>query len=104
MLFVTSHGPRTTDHQPRQIMSIRLGDLAPDFTADTTQGPVSFHQWKGDSWAVLFSHPKDFTPVCPTELGPAASLRSEFEQRNCKRIGLSVDPVDAPGRCEGGIA
>jgi alkyl hydroperoxide reductase subunit AhpC len=76
-------------------MAIRLGDLAPDFTADTTQGPVSFHAWKGTSWAVLFSHPKDFTPVCTTELGRAAQLKDEFEKRNCKIIGLSVDPVDS---------
>jgi thioredoxin-dependent peroxiredoxin len=84
-------------------MAIRLGDPAPDFTADTTQGPVSFHQWKGDSWAVLFSHPKDFTPVCTTELGRAASLRHEFEKRNCKIIGLSVDPVESHVKWEGDI-
>lgn len=84
-------------------MSLRLGDLAPDFTADTTQGPVSFHNWKGNSWAVLFSHPKDFTPVCTTELGRAAALKGEFEQRNCKIIGLSVDPVDSHHKWEGDI-
>ena len=84
-------------------MSIRLGDIAPDFTADTTQGPVSFHEWKGNSWAVFFSHPKDFTPVCTTELGRAAALKGEFEKRNCKMIGLSVDPVDSHKKWEGDI-
>jgi alkyl hydroperoxide reductase subunit AhpC len=84
-------------------MAIRLGDIAPDFTADTTQGPVSFHAWKGDSWAVLFSHPKDFTPVCTTELGRAAQLKPEFEKRNCKIIGLSVDPVTSHQKWEGDI-
>ncbi len=84
-------------------MAIRLGDPAPDFTADTTQGPVSFHAWKGNSWAVLFSHPKDFTPVCTTELGRAAALKPEFEKRNCKIIGLSVDPVESHHKWEGDI-
>ena len=84
-------------------MSLRLGDLAPDFSADTTQGSVDFHAWKGNSWAVLFSHPKDFTPVCTTELGRAAALKSEFERRNCKIIGLSVDPVDSHHKWEGDI-
>ena len=84
-------------------MAIRLGDIAPDFTAETTMGPVSFHDWKGNSWAVLFSHPKDFTPVCTTELGRAAQLKPEFEKRNCKIIGLSVDPVDSHQRWEGDI-
>ena len=75
-------------------MAIRLGDTAPDFTADTTEGTISFHAWKGDSWAVLFSHPKDFTPVCTTELGYTATLAEEFAARNVKVIGLSCDSVE----------
>jgi len=74
-------------------MAIRLGDDAPNFTAETTEGTVSFHDWKGDGWAILFSHPKDFTPVCTTELGYLAGLKGEFEKRNTKVIGLSVDAL-----------
>lgn len=79
-------------------MAIRLGDDAPDFTAETTEGTVNFHEWLGMSWGVLFSHPKDFTPVCTTELGYMASLKPEFEKRNVKVIGLSVDPVENHAR------
>ena len=75
-------------------MSLRINDEAPNFTAETTQGTIDFHEWIGDGWAVLFSHPKDFTPVCTTELGYMAGLASEFAKRNCKIIGLSVDPVE----------
>ena len=74
-------------------MSLRINDTAPDFTAETTQGPINFHEWIGDGWALLFSHPKDFTPVCTTELGAAAALQGEFAARNCKIIGISVDGV-----------
>jgi len=75
-------------------MSLRINDEAPNFTAKTTHGEINFHEWIGDQWAVLFSHPKDFTPVCTTELGYMAGLESEFAKRNCKIIGLSVDPVE----------
>jgi len=76
-------------------MSLRINDEVPNFTAETSEGAIKFHDWIGDGWAILFSHPKDFTPVCTTELGYMAGLKSEFDKRNCKIIGLSVDPVDS---------
>ena len=79
-------------------MTLRINSEAPNFTADTTQGSIDFHAWIGDGWAILFSHPKDFTPVCTTELGYMARLAPEFAKRNCKVVGLSVDPVDSHGR------
>jgi alkyl hydroperoxide reductase subunit AhpC len=83
---------------------LRINDEAPDFTAQTTQGEIHFHQWIGDGWAILFSHPKDFTPVCTTELGYMAGLEPEFTKRNCKIIGLSVDPVASHGKWAEDIA
>lgn len=84
-------------------MTLRLGDIAPDFTQDSTHGVINFHEWLGDSWGVLFSHPADFTPVCTTELGLTAKLKPEFERRNVKAIALSVDPVDSHNRWVGDI-
>jgi alkyl hydroperoxide reductase subunit AhpC len=85
-------------------MSLRINDEAPDFTAETTEGPIHFHEWIGNGWTILFSHPKDFTPVCTTELGYVARLAPEFAQRNCKVIGLSVDPVISHGKWAADIA
>src|SRR3990172_8583284 len=76
-------------------MAIRLGDMAPDFTQNSTEGPIHFYEWAGDKWVVLFSHPADFTPVCTTELGVVAKIKSEFDKRNAKVLALSVDPVDS---------
>jgi|SRR5690606_27288047 len=84
-------------------MGLRINDTAPDFTAETTEGTIHFHEWIGDGWAVLFSHPKDFTPVCTTELGTMAGLNDEFRKRNAKIIGISVDPVDDHDRWKGDI-
>src|SRR5882672_8054057 len=89
--------------QPGRLVMLRINDEAPNFTADTSQGKINFHEWIGDSWAILFSHPKDFTPVCTTELGYMAGLQPEFERRNTKIIGLSVDPVDKHSKWAGDI-
>jgi alkyl hydroperoxide reductase subunit AhpC len=85
-------------------MALQIGDTAPDFEAQTTEGPIRFHDWIGDSWAVLFSHPKDFTPVCTTELGYMAQIKPEFDRRGVKIIGLSVDPVESHGKWAQDIA
>jgi alkyl hydroperoxide reductase subunit AhpC len=89
--------------QRRNAVSLRINDEAPNFTAETTQGPINFHEWIGNGWAILFSHPKDFTPVCTTELGYMAGLQPEFAKRNTKIIGLSVDPVASHGKWAGDI-
>src|SRR5213592_5179853 len=87
--------PSTRTFNEEFAMSLRINDSAPDFAAETTEGNIRFHDWIGNGWAILFSHPKDFTPVCTTELGYMAGLQPEFEKRNCKIIGLSVDPVSS---------
>lgn len=84
-------------------MSLRLGDVAPDFTAETTQGKINFHEWLGNGWGILFSHPADFTPVCTTELGAMAKLDKEFQKRNCKVLAISADPIDSHTKWIGDI-
>src|SRR5690349_23050919 len=84
-------------------MSLRINDIAPDFTAETTQGTIKFHDWIGDGWAILFSHPKDFTPICTTELGTMAGLEGEFRKRHAKILGISVDPVESHNKWTGDI-
>jgi thioredoxin-dependent peroxiredoxin len=97
-------GPATRSNSEEIIMALQLGETAPDFEADTTEGRIRFHDWLGDSWGVLFSHPKDFTPVCTTELGYMARIKPEFDKRGVKIIGLSVDPVDHHSRWADDIA
>src|SRR5258708_6748683 len=104
-LLSISHPPRSnvlastnTQSLKEKTMSLRINDNAPDFSAETTAGTINFHEWIGNGWAILFSHPKDFTPVCTTELGYMAGLQPEFEKRGCKIIGLSVDPVTSHGK------
>ncbi|WP_276309671.1 peroxiredoxin [Salinicola acroporae] len=96
-----SEGSR--QRQQEKVMALQLGDTAPDFTQESTEGQISFHQWAGDNWVILFSHPADFTPVCTTELGEVSRLKPEFERRNTKAIGLSVDPLDDHRRWVGDI-
>lgn len=98
-------GIRTHNHiqQRGSPMSLRINDIAPDFVAETTEGTIHFHDWIGDGWAVLFSHPKDFTPICTTELGAMAGLKGEFDKRNAKIIGISVDPVESHNKWKGDI-
>src|SRR5262245_29505868 len=90
----TRAGTRNRARKETPTMSLRINDIAPDFSADTTQGPIKLHAWLGDAWGIRFSHPKDYTPVCTTELGYMAKLKPEFDKRGVKVIGLSVDPVD----------
>jgi thioredoxin-dependent peroxiredoxin len=101
--FAKKNG-RTFKTQQEVQMALQLGDIAPDFEADTTEGRIRFHDWLGDSWAVFVSHPKDFTPVCTTELGTMARIKGEFDKRNVKLIGISVDTVDDHQRWKGDIA
>src|SRR5687768_7669835 len=91
--------PSKGKHYEFKTMALRLGDTAPNFTADTSEGRIDFHQWLGNSWGIFFSHPKDYTPVCTTELGTVAKMKAEFDKRNVKCIHISVDPVDSHKAC-----